>query len=178
MESRQKALAELQTSRTSNKLFASFRRLIELTQDFRDILIELTDAGADFVLVGGYAVGFHGHQRATKDIDILIQPTDENARCVFNGLLAFGAPMESLDVTESDLANYSGVVQIGIPPNRIDILTRISGVTYGEISEEIAEFELEGRTIKVIGLNALLKNKLAAARDQDLLDVEALKRIL
>jgi len=149
--------------------------LIEFTPDFRDILIELADAGADFVLVGGYAVGFHGHSRATKDIDILIHPTDENARRVFNGLLAFGAPVASLDVTESDLATYAGVVQIGVPPNRIDILTRISGVTYDEISAEIVEFELEGRMIKVIGLNALLKNKRAAGRPQDMLDVQALE---
>lgn len=177
MESRQEALAEIHTSRTSDTLFASFRRLIELTQDFRDILIELTDAGADFVLVGGYAVGFHGHPRATKDIDILIHATEENARRVLNGLIAFGAPVENLDVAEADLVKNSGVVQIGVPPNRIDILTRISGVSYGEISDEIAEFELEGRTIKVIGINALLKNKRAAGRDQDLLDVEALERI-
>lgn len=149
--------------------------MIEFTPDFRDILIELTEAEAGFVLVGGYAVGFHGHSRATKDIDSLIHPTDENARRVFNGLLAFGAPVAALDVTESDLATYTGVVQIGVPPNRIDILTRISGVTYDEISTDIVEFELEGRMIKVIGLNSLLKNKRPAGRPQDMLDVQALE---
>jgi predicted nucleotidyltransferase len=149
--------------------------LIELTQDFHDLLVELTDAGADFVLVGGYAVAYHGHPRATKDIDLLIESTAENAARVFKGLVAFGAPLNSIDVSHGDLAGYDGVIQIGLPPNRIDILTRISGVSYEEASNEGCVFDVDGRAIKVIGIEALIRNKRAAARDQDLVDVKALE---
>lgn len=149
--------------------------MIELTPDFKDILTDLADAGVDFVLVGGYAVGFHGHTRATKDIDILVRPTGENAKNVFKALASFGAPLENLDIAEEDFADYKGVVQIGVPPNRIDILTSISGVSFDEASSDCPRFQLERRTIKVIGINALLKNKRAAGRVQDLLDVKALE---
>ena len=151
--------------------------MIDLSPDFRDLLIELADAGADFLLVGGFAVAFHGHQRATKDIDVLVRPTPENASKVFAGLRSFGAPLTSLDVSENDLASYDGVVQFGSPPNRIDILTSISGITFDEALAGSMEFDLEGRTITVIGLDALLKNKRAAGRDQDLIDVTVLERI-
>ncbi|MFN0278809.1 MAG: hypothetical protein ACKVRN_09420 [Pyrinomonadaceae bacterium] len=150
--------------------------MITLSKDFEDLLINLADAKADFVLVGGYAVGFHGHTRATKDIDVLVRPTRENAAKVFNALRAFGAPLTSLDVSEDDLANYGGVVQLGMPPNRIDILMHVSAVTFDEAKAGDSQFEMKGRTIKVIGLDALLKNKRAAARSQDLLDVEALEK--
>ncbi len=150
--------------------------MIELSPDFRDLLIELVDAGADFVLVGGYAVAFHGHQRSTKDIDLLVRPTRENALKVFAGLRSFGAPLESLNINENDFAGYDGVVQLGSPPNRIDILTNVSGITFDEALNDSLEFHLEGRTVMVIGLDALLKNKRAAARDQDLLDIKALER--
>jgi predicted nucleotidyltransferase len=151
--------------------------MIDLTPDFRDLLVEMADAGADFVLVGGYAVAFHGHSRLTKDIDVLVRPTRDNAPKVFAGLRSFGAPLGSLNVTENDLADYAGVVQFGAPPNRIDILTQISGVSYDEALVGSLEFDLDGRKITVIGLEALLKNKRAAGRDQDLIDVRALERL-
>lgn len=150
--------------------------MITLSKDFEDLLISLADAEADFVLVGGYAVAFHGHSRATKDIDVLVRPTRENAAKVFSGLRAFGAPLTSLDVGEEDLAGYGGVVQFGMPPNRIDILMHVSGVTFDEANAGDSQFEMNGRTIKVIGLDALLKNKRAAGRSQDLLDVAALEK--
>ncbi len=176
MESRSQALADIRPREHAYKVFAAFRGLIELSPDFRDLLIELVDAGADFVLVGGYAVAFYGHQRNTKDIDLLVRPTRENASKVVAGLRSFGAPLRSLDISEIDFANYDGVVQIGSPPNRIDILTNVSGITFDEALDGSLEFDLEGRTVTVIGLDALLKNKRAAARDQDLLDVKALER--
>ncbi len=176
MESRSQALADIRPQAHACKVFAAFRGLIELSPDFRDLLIELVDAGADFVLVGGYAVAFHGHQRTTKDIDVLVRPTRENASKVFAGLRSFGAPLKSLNISENDFADYDGVVQFGSPPNRIDILTNVSGITFDEALNGSLEFDLEGRAVTVIGLDALLKNKRAAARDQDLLDVKTLER--
>ncbi len=149
--------------------------LIDLPQDFRDILVELHDAGAAFVVLGGHAVAFHGHPRATKDLDVLVRADSANARLVYRALAAFGAPLDTIDVRESDFATYDGVLQIGLPPRRIDVLNRASGITFEEAVAAGDSFALDGRTIPVIGREALLRNKRAAARAQDLADVKALE---
>jgi predicted nucleotidyltransferase len=148
--------------------------LIDLPDDFRDLLVELHDAGAEFVVFGGHAVAFHGHPRATKDLGILVRADSENAERVDRALAAFGAPLEAFDVAAADFATYDGVLQIGLPPRRIDILNRADGITFDEAVADAGSFEIEGRRIPVIGLDALLKNKRAAAREQDLADVKAL----
>jgi hypothetical protein len=148
--------------------------LIELPDDFRDLLLELADAGAQFVLVGGHAVAFHGHPRATKDMDILIRADKSNAERVYSALAAFGAPLATFEVQAADFLAYDGVLQIGLPPRRIDILNRADGITFEEAVAERACFALDGRTIPVIGRAALLKNKRAAGRPQDIADVEAI----
>jgi hypothetical protein len=89
--------------------------MIELPADFRDLLIELYDAGADFVVLGGHAVAFHGHPRATKDLDVLVRATPANAARVYRALAAFGAPLDAFEVGEEDFASYDGVLQIGLP---------------------------------------------------------------
>jgi len=88
----------------------------ELFDEFRDMLVELTDAGADFAVVGGHAVAFHGHPRATKDLDLLVRPTPENAERVYRALAAFGAPLQAFDVGAEDFATYDGVLHIGVAP--------------------------------------------------------------
>lgn len=138
--------------------------MIELPDDFRDLLIELADAGAEFVVVGGYAVAFHGHVRATKDLDVLVRGSRLNAQRVYFALAQFGAPLAAFDVAEGDFVGYEGVLQIGLPPRRIDILNRASGITFDEAVADGAAFDLEGRRVPVIGLQALLKNKRAANR--------------
>lgn len=150
--------------------------MIELPADFRDLLVEFHDAGAEFVVVGGHAVAFHGHPRATKDLDILVRAVPDNAARVYRALAAFGAPLSSFEVDEADFATYDGVLQIGLPPRRIDILNRATGITFAEAVADGDSFELEGRAIPVIGRHALLKNKRAAGREQDLADVKALER--
>lgn len=149
----------------------------ELPEDFRDLLIELADAGAEFVLVGGHAVAFHGHPRATKDMDVLIRANAGNAERVYQALAAFGAPLESFEVKAADFAAYEGVLQIGLPPRRVDILNRVDGVTFDEAVADGACLSLEGRSIPVIGRTALLKNKRASGRAQDVADIEALAAI-
>jgi len=148
--------------------------LIELPDDFRDLLLELAQAGAEFVLIGGHAVAFHGHPRATKDMDILIRADKSNAERVYRALGAFGAPLAAFEVQAADFATYDGVLQIGLPPRRIDILNRADGITFDEAVAERACFTLDGQSIPVIGRAALLKNKRAAARAQDIADVEAI----
>lgn len=151
--------------------------LIDLPEDFRDLLIELHDAGAAFVVLGGHAVAFHGHPRATKDLDVLVRADATNAQLVYRALAAFGAPLAAIDVKESDFATYDGMLQIGLPPRRIDVLNRASGVTFDEAVSAGDSFLLDGRTIPVIGREALLRNKRASARAQDLADVKALEAI-
>jgi predicted nucleotidyltransferase len=149
--------------------------VIDLPQDFRDLLIELHDAGAAFVVLGGHAVAFHGHPRATKDLDVLVRADTANAALVYRALAAFGAPLDTIDVKEADFATYDGVLQIGLPPRRIDVLNRASGITFAEAVAAGESFVVDGRTIPVIGLEALLKNKRTAAREQDIADVKALE---
>ena len=149
--------------------------MIDLPDDFRDVLVELHDAGAEFVILGGHAVAFHGYPRATKDIDLLVRAEPNNAKRVYQALAAFGAPLQNFHVSEADFATYDGVLQIGLPPRRIDILNRADGISFDEAVAEGVSLELEGRRIPVIGLKALLKNKLASGRPQDLADIVALE---
>jgi hypothetical protein len=150
--------------------------MIELPEDFRDLLLELADAGAEFVLVGGNAVAYHGHPRATTDMAVLIRATGSNADRVYRALAAFGAPLEAFAVGATDFASYDGVLQIGLPPRRIDILNRVDGITFDEAIADGAGFILDARRICVIGHAALLKNERAAGRPQDLADVAAITR--
>lgn len=151
--------------------------MIDLPEDFRDLLSALHDSGAAFVVLGGHAVAFHGHPRATKDLDVLVRADTANATLVYRALAAFGAPLSTFDVAEGDFATYDGVLQMGVPPLRIDILNRADGITFDEAIADGQSFELDGRAIPVIGKAALLKNKRAAGREQDLADVKALERI-
>jgi len=149
--------------------------MIELFDDFRDLLIELHDAGAKFVVLGGYAVAFHGHPRATKDLDVLVQASAENAVRVYAALAAFGAPLASFEVGVEDFSSYNGILQLGIAPRRIDIINRADGITFAEAVADGETFEVQGRAIPIIGRSALIKNKRAVGRDQDLADVKALE---
>ncbi|HEY0464993.1 MAG TPA: hypothetical protein VGC79_12320 [Polyangiaceae bacterium] len=148
--------------------------MIELFDDFRDILVELHNAGARFVVLGGHAVAFHGHPRATKDLDVLVEANAENAKRVYTALAAFGAPLSAFEVSVEDFASYDGVLQLGVPPRRIDIINRADGITFAEAVAAGESFNLDGCKIPVIGRDALIKNKRAAGRPQDVADVTAL----
>ena len=126
-------------------------------------------------VVGGYAVAFHGYVRATKDLDVFVRPTRENARRVYAALASFGAPLQAFEVAEADFAAYDGVLQIGVAPIRIDILNRIRAVSFDEAVSTHDRFELDGRIIPVIGLEALIANKSAVSREQDVADVAMLR---
>ena len=119
--------------------------MIELPDDFRDLLIELADAGAEFVLVGGHAVAFHGHPRATKDMDVLIRASTGNAELVYRALANFGAPLAAFEVQAADFATYDGVLQIGLPPRRVDILNRADGITFDEAIADTARKRHRGQ---------------------------------
>ena len=133
-----------------------------LHQDFRDLLVLFADAEVDFVIVGAYALAFHGAPRASGNIGLFIRPTAENSARVFGALAGFGAPLVSGGVTPADFARPGTVYQIGLPPLRIDVLTEISGVTFDEAWASRVIAEVDGRAVDFIGKSVLLKNKEAA----------------
>ena len=145
-----------------------------LNEDFRDLLVLLADAGVEFVIVGAYALAFHGAPRASGDIDLFVRPSAVNAGRVFDALVRFGAPLQSAGVTAADFAQPGAVYQIGLPPRRIDILTEISGVTFDEAWASRTTADVEGRPVSFIGREALIKNKQASGRLKDVADVARL----
>ncbi|MCE7962594.1 MAG: hypothetical protein DYH05_08875 [Acidobacteria bacterium ACB1] len=128
-------------------------------------------------MIGGYAVAFYGHVRATKDLDVFIRSTKTNAEIVFRAIAEFGAPLGSIEVSPEDLVDGDVVIQIGVPPRRIDIVLKASGITFDDAIRESRSLQIEGRSIPVIGLSSLIANKSALGRLQDLADVEALTKI-
>lgn len=146
-----------------------------MTDDWADVLVALLEAGARFLVVGAHAMAVHGIPRATQDLDVWVEPTDENASRVWNALAGFGAPLADLGVEVGDFVRPGTVVQLGLPPNRIDVLTEISGVpSFGTAWRDRVEREVSGKRIPFIGRRALITNKRAAGRLKDLADIEAL----
>lgn len=143
-----------------------------VNRDFRDLFAELSAARVKYLLVGGYALALHGLPRFTKDLDIWIEPTIANAERALSALKAFGAPRYQLDA--KTLARGEVVLQIGVAPNRIDLLTRIDGVSFKAAWPERVEVPYGRQPVQVIGRRHLIKNKRATGRPQDLVDVERL----
>ncbi len=146
-----------------------------MNDDFLDLIIALSDAEARFLVVGGYAVGVHGHPRATKDLDIWVEPTLANAKRVMAALEAFIAPIG--DLRAEDLAQPGTGFMMGRPPSRIDILTTIDGLEFGPAWSRRIERDFGGVACSVIALEDLIVNKRAAGRPQDIVDAEILTQI-
>ncbi|HXW96087.1 MAG TPA: hypothetical protein VEI47_00775 [Gemmatimonadales bacterium] len=142
--------------------------------DFRDLLTELSEGGVRFLVVGAHALAAHGVPRTTGDLDLWVEATAENAGRIWRALARFGAPLASLGIREADFTRPNQVVQLGLPPYRIDLLTSISGVTFAEAWAG----RLEGRLFEVpvgfIGREAFIRNKRASARPKDLEDIRSL----
>lgn len=145
-----------------------------LNPDFREVLSEFAAERVEFVVVGAFALAAHGLPRAT-DIDLWVRPDQENAQRVWRALARFGAPVT--EITPDDFAVPEMVVQIGVPPSRIDVLTSIDGVGFAEAWEERASIFVDGVEIPVIGREHLIRNKTAAGRPQDLADLARLRAL-
>jgi hypothetical protein len=146
---------------------------VPVNPDFRDLFAALNAAGARYLLVGGYAVAFHAQPRFTKDLDVWTDLDPENAARVFDALRQFGAPLHEL--TPADLERSGTVFQIGVPPNRIDVVTAIDGVAFPEAWPDRAETTYGDQAVPVIGRRHLIRNKRASGRPQDLLDLAVLE---
>jgi hypothetical protein len=138
------------------------------------MLSELSAAGAEFLVVGAYALAAHGYLRATGDIDIWVRPTRENAERVFAALRKFGAPM--FDLRVDDLCSPDIVFQVGVAPWRIDILTSIAGVEFEDAWKEREVIPVSEVAIPVVSYNHLLQNKRATGRAKDAPDVAWLEQ--
>ena len=149
--------------------------MAELSPDFLDLLDAFLAEDVRFLLVGAHAVGVHGAPRATGDIDLWSQPDEANAELAWRALLAFGAPVQAHGLTVEDLASAGTVHQVGLPPFRIDVLTRIDGVDFEGAWRRRHVQAVGGRELPYLGLRDLLENKRASGRTKDLLDIELLR---
>ena len=146
------------------------------SQDFKELLSAFNEHRVKYLIIGGYAVAVHAQPRATKDLDLFIQPSAENAKAVFAALAKFGAPLG--DLRPEDLIDPNVFFRMGTPPQMVEILTRISGVEFDQAWEHRIEAVIDERTgLKafVISADDLIANKTAFGRPYDLADADAVQ---
>ena len=143
-----------------------------LNQDFKEFIQFLNDNHVQYLIVGGYAVAIHGHPRYTKDIDIWIETSLDNANNLLQALEQFG--FSSLGLQTQDFLTPDQIIQLGYPPNRIDLLTNIDGVVFEDCYPLRLEVIIDDVVVTFIDLDNLKKNKKASGRLQDLADLENL----
>lgn len=144
----------------------------QLPQDFKDFLKLLNENDVHYLLIGGYAVGYYGYPRATHDMDVWIAVNPENAKKMIDVMTEFG--FEEGAVSKEVFLQSDGVVRMGVPPLRLEILMRISGVAFEDCYERGIIDDVDGVTVRIIRLEDLLKNKIASGRHKDLDDVSNL----
>ena len=143
------------------------------SQDFKEFVELLIKNKAEYLIVGGFAVAIHGHPRYTGDLDIWINRTQQNAEIVVAVVNEFG--FTSFQLRTEDFIKPGNVIQLGCPPNRIDLLTEIDGVLFKECFEHRLEVAIGEMTVNFIGYSDLLKNKRASGRPRDMDDIDNLK---
>ena len=144
-----------------------------LNQDFKEFIQSLNDNDVRYLVVGGYAVAFHGYPRYTKDIDVWVEMIVGNASRVIKALDQFG--FVSLELKASDFLMPDQIIQLGYPPRRIDILTTLPGVEFSDCYSSRIITDIDGVPVNFIDLENLKKNKKATGRHQDLADLENLE---
>jgi hypothetical protein len=147
-----------------------------VNDDFRDLLHALLRSGARFLVVGAHAMAVHGVPRATGDLDVWVSPDPPNADRVWQALLAFGAPAGARGVTRKDLETRGIVVQIGLPPRRLDILTEVSGLDFEEAWRNRVTHRVGSQDVPFLSRDDLIRNKRACGRPKDLADLDILER--
>jgi hypothetical protein len=145
-----------------------------LNLDFKEMLSCLKDEEVDFIVVGAYALAAHGFPRATGDIDIWVRNSFENAQKIMRALKKFGAPVS--DLSEKDFTAHDVIVQLGVEPCRIDLLTGIDGVGFDEAWQNKVSITIDNLEIDILSKEDLLRNKLATGRDKDQGDIVWLEK--
>ena len=146
---------------------------MDLAPDFDEFIGSLTAHGVEFVIVGAYALAFHGAPRFTGDLDILIRPTRENAARLLEALTAFGFPVP--DLTPETVVDHRRMLEMGVPPVQIHVMSAISGVEWDEVWADRVDGPLGPHTVAFLGRETFLRNKRAAGRPKDLADIDALR---
>lgn len=144
-----------------------------VTKDFAELFAAFNARNVRAVIVGGYAFAFHAKPRYTKDIDVFVEPTPENAANVLAALNDFD--FGGLGLTVSDFASAGQTIQLGMPPNRIDLLTVIDGVSFDEAWAGRVAGRYGEQPVQFLGRAELIRNKRASGRPQDLVDLAALE---
>ena len=145
---------------------------MELAPDFKEFFGLLNDHRVEFVVIGAYALAFHGAPRYTGDMDILVRPTPENAVRVVAAVSAFGFPTDALP--PSKVVDPHCLIEMGTPPVQLHLMSAIDGVSWDQVWEGRIATAVEGLSIPFIGRQAFLENKRAVGRAKDLADIEAL----
>ncbi|HPS31518.1 MAG TPA: nucleotidyltransferase [bacterium] len=148
--------------------------MLEVKKDYKELLELLNGKKVEYLIVGAYALAFHGHPRFTGDIDIFVNSTDENARKIIEALNEFG--FESLGLEPDDFQEPDNIIQLGFSPIRIDFLTSIDGVTWDEALNGSVTGTYGDIPVKYLGKNEFIKNKKASGRLKDLADIEEIAK--
>ncbi len=143
-------------------------------RDYKDLFRILNEENVEYLIVGAHAVIFYAEPRYTKDLDIWVNPSPENAKKVWKALENFGAPL--LDITLKDFQNSDLIYQIGVEPNRIDILMGIAGVDFESAYKSKSKSSYDGEPINILSKADLIKTKKVTGRTQDTLDLENLEK--
>lgn len=143
-----------------------------LTQDFKEFLTLLNENGVEYLLIGGYAVGYYGYPRTTADMDIWIAIHPDNSKRMVEVFNQFG--LRGADVNEALFQQPGNIVRVGLPPVRIEVLNEIDGVEFAECFSRCQPVQIDGLSVNLISLADLRRNKQAAARHKDLDDIEHL----
>ena len=145
---------------------------MEAQPDFKELLALFNEQKIEYVIVGAYALAYHGAPRFTGDIDIYVRPTEDNATRILAALTSFG--FGSLGLREEDFQKPEQVIQLGVPPVRIDLITSITGVTWEQANSGKAAGKYGDVDVHYLGRNQYVQNKRATGRKKDVADLEAL----
>lgn len=149
--------------------------MIRLPTDFKEFLRLLDASGVEYLVIGGYAVGFYGHPRATGDMDIWVASSEENAARVVQALRSFG--FDSPDLSTALFTEVGQIVRMGLPPMRLELLTEIDGVEFEGCYARRHRETIDGVVVSLISLADLRTNKAASGRHKDLADLEELPQV-
>ena len=144
-----------------------------IPNDFKELLALLNSHKVDYIIVGAYALALHGHPRFTGDLDIYVKPDPQNASQILATLKEFG--FGSLELEEKDFTEPHRVIQLGMPPVRIDLLTSLTGLTWDDVVASQQEGELGGVPVFFLGKSEYVRNKKALGRHKDIADAETLE---
>jgi hypothetical protein len=147
---------------------------LKLNHDFRELLACFDNREVRYLIIGGWALAMHGIVRLTKDLDVWVLPDAVNAEAIMLALSDFG--FGELGLTASDFMEPEMVIQLGYPPNRVDLITTPTGVEFNDCWADRIEADMDGLRVPFLGRDGLIANKVATGRPQDLLDVANLEQ--